>query len=238
VATSLLSFGAGMAVGAALWGGCNWGWGGGDVDVNVNNYNNFNKTNISNKNWEHRPEHRKGTQYRDKASQDRYGKGSRAGADSREAFRGRAEQGRKDIARTGADKMQRDMARQQPGGGSRPGGGDRPGSANRPGGAGRPGTGAANRPAQQPGGGRQQGPGGQQRPGGGGDYGRGGGGRDPSAFRDMGSGSAARRDSSRGYQSRQSAGMGGGRGGGGQRGGGGGRGGGGRGGGGRGGGRR
>src|SRR6267143_4523752 len=34
-----LSFGAGMAVGAAVWGGANWG--GGDVDVDVNKNNNF-----------------------------------------------------------------------------------------------------------------------------------------------------------------------------------------------------
>ena len=36
-----LSFGVGMAVGAAVWGNCNWG--GGNVDVNVNNYQNYSK---------------------------------------------------------------------------------------------------------------------------------------------------------------------------------------------------
>src|SRR5215468_8877643 len=74
LATSLLSFGAGMAVGAALWGNCNWGCGGcggGNVNYNVNNYNNFNHTNISNKNnnWQHNAEHRKGVGYRDQATQ-------------------------------------------------------------------------------------------------------------------------------------------------------------------------
>src|SRR5262245_58644079 len=45
VAGAALWFGAGMAVGAAIWGDCDWGHG--DVDVNVNEYNNFNKnTNI------------------------------------------------------------------------------------------------------------------------------------------------------------------------------------------------
>ncbi len=34
-----VSFGVGMAVGAAVWGGCNWG--GGDVDIDVNKNNNF-----------------------------------------------------------------------------------------------------------------------------------------------------------------------------------------------------
>ena len=36
-----LSFGVGMAVGAAVWGNCNWG--GGNVDVNVNQSANFSR---------------------------------------------------------------------------------------------------------------------------------------------------------------------------------------------------
>jgi hypothetical protein len=51
--TALLSFGVGMAVGAALWGGCHWGgggWGGGNsLTVNNNNFNNFNHN--TNNNW-------------------------------------------------------------------------------------------------------------------------------------------------------------------------------------------
>jgi hypothetical protein len=49
--TALLSFGVGMAVGAALWGGCHWGggYGGGSLTVNNNNFNNFNKN--TNNNW-------------------------------------------------------------------------------------------------------------------------------------------------------------------------------------------
>lgn len=55
--TALLSFGVGMAVGAALWGGCHWGgggwggWGGGgnSLTVNNNNFNNFNRN--TNNNW-------------------------------------------------------------------------------------------------------------------------------------------------------------------------------------------
>lgn len=55
--TTLLSFGVGMAVGAALWGGCHWGgggwgggWGGGNsLTVNNNNFNNFNRN--TNNNW-------------------------------------------------------------------------------------------------------------------------------------------------------------------------------------------
>jgi hypothetical protein len=100
---ALFTFTAGVIVGNALWGNCNWG--GGNVNVNVNKYNNFNRSNIQNSNWSHNAEHRKGVQYRDTASQQRYGKGQREGVENREQFRGRAEQGRQDIARGGADQF-------------------------------------------------------------------------------------------------------------------------------------
>ena len=45
--TALLSFGVGMAVGAALWGGCHWG--GGSLTVNNNTFNNFNRN--TTRNW-------------------------------------------------------------------------------------------------------------------------------------------------------------------------------------------
>lgn len=45
--TALLSFGVGMAVGAALWGGCHWS--GGSLTVNNNTFNNFNRN--TNSNW-------------------------------------------------------------------------------------------------------------------------------------------------------------------------------------------
>ena len=49
--TALLSFGIGMAVGAALWGGCHWGgsFSGGSLTINNNNFNNFNRN--TNGNW-------------------------------------------------------------------------------------------------------------------------------------------------------------------------------------------
>jgi hypothetical protein len=95
----LFSFAVGVAVGNAMWGNCNWG--GGNVNINTNRYNNFNRTNVQNGNWQHNAEHRGGAGYRDKGSQQRYGGGQRAGVDSREQFRGRAEQGRQDISRGG-----------------------------------------------------------------------------------------------------------------------------------------
>ena len=44
--TALLSFGVGMAVGAALWGGCHWG--SGSITVNNNTFNNFNPNTVNN----------------------------------------------------------------------------------------------------------------------------------------------------------------------------------------------
>src|SRR5881628_390486 len=95
-----ISFGVGMAVGAAVWGGCNWG--GGDVDVDVNKSNNFTNnvnrgdkaTQIKNErgsgqggkeSFKHNPEHRKGAQYRDKGTQQKYGRGNSPQAGSRDA---------------------------------------------------------------------------------------------------------------------------------------------------------
>src|SRR5262249_31724795 len=116
-----LSFGVGMAVGAAVWGNANWG--GGEVDVDVNKNANFsrnvNKSDVAAKRtervqqrqqsgqgrqqggqgnrsqWQHNPESRKGVQYHDQASQQRYNRGSEPQAtQSREQFRRRTEQGR------------------------------------------------------------------------------------------------------------------------------------------------
>jgi len=219
---ALFTFTAGVIIGSALWGNCNWGRG--DVNVNVNKYNNFNRTDIKNSNWQHNAEHRKGAQYRDQASQQKYGKGQRQGADSREQFRGRAEQGRQEINR-GGDQMKRDVAaadRQR--GGDRAGGaGDRgAGVADRAGGGDR-GGGVADRAG---GGGGDRG-GGFDRGGGAGDRGggfdRGGGGFDHSGgggrgggFDGVGGGGGgARAASSRGAASRGGGG-GGGRGGGGR----------------------
>jgi uncharacterized membrane protein YgcG len=100
------SFTVGVIVGNALWGGCHWG--GSNVYINHNTYNNFNKTDIKTGDWQHKPEHRKGAQYRDQASQQKYGGGQRTGVDSRDQFRGRAEEGRQDIARGDADSFKRD----------------------------------------------------------------------------------------------------------------------------------
>jgi len=80
------AFSVGIIIGNAWWGGCHWG--GGNVYINHNNYNNFNRTNISGGDWQHKPEHRKGVEYRDQGSREKYS-GQRPGADTRDAYRGR-----------------------------------------------------------------------------------------------------------------------------------------------------
>ena len=84
---ALLGFTAGVIVGGALWGNCNWG--GNNVNVNVNKYNNFNKTNISNGNWNHNAQHRGAVPYRDQKTAQQFNRGSSPGAQNRDAYRGR-----------------------------------------------------------------------------------------------------------------------------------------------------
>jgi hypothetical protein len=91
VAGGLLSFAAGAVVGSALWGNCNWGYG--NVNVNVNRYNQFNRANIANGNWQHNPIHRGAVPYRDAADQRRYGQGQRANAQTRANAQGQVRQG-------------------------------------------------------------------------------------------------------------------------------------------------
>jgi Protein of unknown function (DUF3300) len=86
-----ISFGVGMAIGAA-WGGggwcCNSGWGGNNT-ININNNNNYvnnsNRQNINNSgnrtgnrtggsnSWQHNPQHRGGTPYSNKSTANKYG---------------------------------------------------------------------------------------------------------------------------------------------------------------------
>jgi len=74
---AMVTFGFGMMMGAAIWGGscCHAGWGGNTVVINNNN--NFNQINHNggggNGNWQHNPEHRGGAPYGDKATANKYG---------------------------------------------------------------------------------------------------------------------------------------------------------------------
>jgi hypothetical protein len=211
---ALVTFGVGMAMGAAIWGGscCGCGWGGGGNNtVNINNNNNFNRnTNVNGGNrgqgggnrgqggggnWQHNSQHRGGAPYSNKATASKYGGSARGDSGG---SRGAS-------------------ARQQGSAGGRGGGagaGPSASSAGRGGGAGA-GAGASSR-----GGGAGAGPSASSASRGGG-AGGGGGSRGSSAVGGGSggfSGSSARSSSSRGSSSMGSRG-----GGGGSRGGGGGR---------------
>jgi hypothetical protein len=134
-----LSFGIGVAMGAA-WGGwcCNSGWGGNNV--NINNTNNFVRNSDrqggnrggrtgGGSNWQHNPRHRGGAPYGDRGTADRFGgssRGDRGGGRNRPG--GGAGVGNRPGAGTGV--------------GNRPGGGA--GVGNRP----SAGTGVGNRPSR------------------------------------------------------------------------------------------
>jgi hypothetical protein len=148
VASNMISFGVGVACGAAwgyAWGNCNWG--GGDVDIDVNRNTNFNtnidrskaqanidarRTNVqggTRNSFQHDPAHRKGAAYRDGKTAQKYGGASNArAAQAREQYRGRSEAGARDLKAGGADQFR--------GGGA---------GQNRAGAADRAGAGAADR---------------------------------------------------------------------------------------------
>ena len=99
VATSMVSFGLGVAVGAAWsnnWGSCNWH--NGNVNVNVNRSTSISNTNVTNTNvnaakinnqtWQHNPDHRKGVPYRDNTVAQRYGQPPRGNTNARQNYRG------------------------------------------------------------------------------------------------------------------------------------------------------
>jgi hypothetical protein len=94
---SAFAWGAGIFAGAAIWGGVDW-WRR-NVNINPLRYNQFNRTNIANNTWTHNPAHRGAVPYRDGNVAQRFGDQSKAGA--REAFRGKADAGRRDIAKQG-----------------------------------------------------------------------------------------------------------------------------------------
>ncbi len=120
-----VAFATGVVVGAAIWGNC--GWGNNEININRNSYNNFNRTNISNDKFQHNSEHRKGVSYKDNATAQKYNKGgNQAAAQSREQFRGRAEQGRSELQGMDKGQLQSQVgaADRSGGQGSRAGGGD------------------------------------------------------------------------------------------------------------------
>jgi hypothetical protein len=106
VASNIVSFTAGVVVGAAIWGGCDW-WDH-SVIINVNRYNVFNHTNINvtNNTWIHNPVHRGNVPYRNAAVAERFGRGNDAAA--RDGLRGRADAQHDDMFKDRADFLRPD----------------------------------------------------------------------------------------------------------------------------------
>lgn len=100
-------FGAGVLVGAAIWGGCRWGWGRNNVNININRHNEFNRrTNINadrdrisgrgnngTADWNHNSNHRKGVNYRNSDVAKKYGASSGSNRVTQNQARGRANAG-------------------------------------------------------------------------------------------------------------------------------------------------
>ena len=113
VASNVVSFAAGVAVGSAIWGGCNW-WQN-QVTINVNRFNIFNHTNINiaNDNWIHNPEHRHGVPYQNANLARRFDAANEAAV--RDALKDRADTEHSDMFRNRADVQHpdafHDMAR-------------------------------------------------------------------------------------------------------------------------------
>ena len=119
------AFWTGVAVGVAwgyAWGHSNWGRGDVNIDIdrNTNINNNIDRDKYKNQNrekgqgkgqsgqgkWQHDASHRGGVAYKDQGTAQKYNRGTGSdAAKSREAYRGKAEAGRQDIARGGADQM-------------------------------------------------------------------------------------------------------------------------------------
>jgi hypothetical protein len=117
--TAAFSFMAGAAVGAAwgyAWGNANWR--GGDVNINVNQNVNINnsinrekyqqqyqgKGQAGQGQWQHDASHRGGVAYRDQGTAQKYNRGGSRDAQSRDAYRGRSEQGRQDLSKGTSDR--------------------------------------------------------------------------------------------------------------------------------------
>lgn len=107
-------FTAGVIVGGALWGNCNWGHGDIDIDNNFNRNTNINRgdrTNIrggDRTKFQHNAANRKGTPYRDQGTRERFNRDVPGAAD-RQGFRGRdsGSGGMRDYGGGGRDQQRR-----------------------------------------------------------------------------------------------------------------------------------
>lgn len=93
----VFSFGVGLFIGHALWGGYDWHAHRVNV-VNIYNYNNFNRTRFRHVEWRHDPYHRRNVAYGDPGrARQFYGGDPAAHFAAREAYRARADAWRRDL---------------------------------------------------------------------------------------------------------------------------------------------
>jgi len=151
-----ISFGVGMAMGAA-WGGGGWGWNsgwGGNNDITINNNNSFvnnsNRQNVSgNANragnrtgntWQHNPQHRGGAPYGNRTTANQYGGTARGDSMSSRQANARQNQSLSGERGQQARTTDRGEGRQSAGasnrGATNTGGGTRGSTENRSGGGG------------------------------------------------------------------------------------------------------
>ena len=87
-----IAWGAGIAIGNAIWDGFDWHDHNINVDIdkNVNINKHVNKKDVKQGKWEHNPQHRKGVNYKDKSVQNKFGKDAVKSADRKLDYRGRS----------------------------------------------------------------------------------------------------------------------------------------------------
>lgn len=138
----LMSFGVGMAVGAALWSTPHWG--SGSITINNNNFNNFNNrfNSVANQRsnfvgdantWAHNPAHRDGVPYNNAALSNRFGSNNLNDIDRNNLARQQSAVNNWKNNATPEERQRADQARQSAqnefqrnaGSGDRFGGGDR-----------------------------------------------------------------------------------------------------------------
>jgi Protein of unknown function (DUF3300) len=87
-----IAWGAGFAIGNAIWDNFDWRHGNINVDIdkNVNIDKHVNRNNVKTGNWEHNPQHRKGVSYNNKQVQNKFGKDAVKSADRKLDYRGRS----------------------------------------------------------------------------------------------------------------------------------------------------
>jgi Protein of unknown function (DUF3300)/Chaperone of endosialidase len=87
-----LAWGAGFAIGNAVWNNFDWGRGNINVDINrdVNINRNVNRNDVKFSNWQHNPSHRRGVSYNNDAVKNKFANANIKSGDRKLDYRGRS----------------------------------------------------------------------------------------------------------------------------------------------------